>query len=263
MFSNSALVDYTKISPNKGNWNSDKQQYVADRKYPISRITIHCTAFQCSVETLGAVFAKVSKQASSNYGIGQDGKVGLYVYEKDRSWCSSSSDNDNRSVTIEVSSDSVSPYSVTDEAYAKLLDLVTDICKRNGKTKIIWFGDKDKSLAYQPKDNEMVMTVHRWFSSKSCPGKMLYDAHPAIADEVNKRLSETECEVKLPVLSKGMKSGYVKSMQILLNAYINAKLEEDGQFGSLTEKQVKRYQKIVGYEQTGICDGKMWKHLLQ
>ena len=66
---------------------------------------------------------------------------------------------------------------------------MTDICRRNGKTKILWFGDKAKTLAYQPKAGEMVMTVHRWFANKSCPGDYLYNLHDEIAAEVNKRLA--------------------------------------------------------------------------
>ena len=144
---------------------------------------------QVTVQSLGGIFAPSSKQASSNYGIGKDGKVGMYVEEKDRSWCSSNADNDNRAVTIEVASDTYAPYKVTSAAYATLLDLVTDICRRNGKTKILWFGDKAKTLAYQPKAGEMVMTVHRWFANKSCPGDYLYNLHDEIAAEVNKRLA--------------------------------------------------------------------------
>lgn len=177
--SNSSLVSYTQISPNKS----------SPRKYDITRITIHCVVGQVTVQSLGGIFAPSSKQASSNYGIGKDGKVGMYVEEKDRSWCSSNADNDNRAVTIEVASDTYAPYKVTSAAYATLLDLVTDICRRNGKTKILWFGDKAKTLAYQPKAGEMVMTVHRWFANKSCPGDYLYNLHDEIAAEVNKRLA--------------------------------------------------------------------------
>lgn len=132
--SNSSLVSYTQISPNKS----------SPRKYDITRITIHCVVGQVTVQSLGGIFAPSSKQASSNYGIGKDGKVGMYVEEKDRSWCSSNADNDNRAVTIEVASDTYAPYKVTSAAYATLLDLVTDICRRNGKTKILWFGDKQR-----------------------------------------------------------------------------------------------------------------------
>ena len=177
---NSNLVSYTQISPNKS----------SPRRYAITRVTIHCVVGQLSVQSLGNVFALSSRQASSNYGIGFDGKVGMYVQEHDRSWCSSNADNDNRAITIEVASDTFYPYRVTSEAYSTLLDLVTDICRRNGKTKITWFGDKEKTLAYSPEANEMVMTVHRWFANKSCPGDYLYDLHDEIAAEVNRRLSE-------------------------------------------------------------------------
>lgn len=177
--SNSSLVVYTKISPNKS----------SPRNNVIDRISIHCVVGQCSVETLGAIFAPTSKKASSNYGVGYDGRIGMYVEEKDRSWCTSSAANDNRAVTIEVASDTSDPYAVTDAAYAGLLNLVTDICKRNGKNKVIWFGDKDTTLAYVPKANEMILTVHRWFAAKACPGNYLYNLHSNIVNEVNNRLA--------------------------------------------------------------------------
>ena len=126
--SNSPLVSYTRISPNK---NSPRNQNI----YIISP---HCVVGQVTVERLGEIFASTSRDASSNYGIGYDGRVGMYVEEKDRSWCTSSSWNDNRAVTIEVASDTYHPYAITDEAYYKLIDLMADICKRNGKTKILW-----------------------------------------------------------------------------------------------------------------------------
>lgn len=179
--SNSALVSYTLISPNK----------TSPRNKPIDRISIHCVVGQCSVETLGNIFKPTSRQASSNYGVGTDGRIGMYCEEKDRSWCTSSGANDHRAVTIEVASDTTAPYAVNDKAYAAMLDLVTDICKRNGKTKLLWFGDKDKTLAYTPAADEMVLTVHRWFANKSCPGDYLYNRHGEIAAEVTKRLSGT------------------------------------------------------------------------
>lgn len=176
--SNSTLISCTKISPNKN----------SPRNKPIDRISIHCVVGQCTAERIGEIFAPVTRQASSNYGIGLDGRIGMYVEEKDRSWCTSSSANDNRAITIEVASDTAHPYAVKDAAYAALLDLCTDICKRNGKKKLLWFGDKDKTLAYTPKADEMVLTVHRWFANKACPGEYLYSRHDAIAQEVTKRL---------------------------------------------------------------------------
>jgi len=172
--SNSPLVSFTKISPNK----------TSPRNHKIDTITIHCVVGQYSVETLGDIFASASRKTSSNYGIGSDGRIGMYVEEKDRSWCSSNAKNDNRAITIEVASDTTEPYVVNDKAYAALLDLVTDICKRNGIKKLLWKGDKSL-IGQVDKQN---MTVHRWFANKSCPGTYLYNKHPEIAAEVNKRL---------------------------------------------------------------------------
>lgn len=176
-FTNSPLVNYTKISPNK----------TSPRNHKIDTITIHCVVGQCSVETLGNVFASTSRQASSNYGIGYDGKIGMYVEEKDRSWCSSSSANDNRAITIEVASDTKHPYAVNDKAYAALIELLVDICKRNDIKELKW--KADKSLIGQV--DKQNMTVHRWFANKSCPGDYLYERHGDIAAQVNKKLGVT------------------------------------------------------------------------
>ena len=172
--SNSSLVDYTLISPNK----------TSPRTHTIDTITIHCVVGQCTVESLGALFAKASRRGSSNYGIGKDGKIGLYVEEKDRSWCSSNAANDHRAITIEVASDTTHPYAVTDAAYNSLIKLLVDICIRNNIKELKW--KADKSLIGQiDKQN---MTVHRWFANKACPGDYLYERHGQIADEVNKKL---------------------------------------------------------------------------
>ena len=176
-FSNSPLVNYTKISPNKN----------VNRNHKIDTITIHCVVGQCSVETIGNVFAPTSRQASSNYGIGPDGRIGMYVEEKDRSWCSSSASNDHRAVTIEVASDKKEPYAVTKKAYASLINLVADICKRNGIKELKW--KADKSLIGQV--DKQNMTVHRWFANKSCPGTYLYNHMGDIAAKVNKKLGAT------------------------------------------------------------------------
>lgn len=173
--SNSKLVSYTKISPNR----------TSPRTHKIDTITIHCVVGQCSVETLGNVFAPTSRQASSNYGIGYDGKIGMYVEEKDRSWCSSNAANDHRAITIEVASDTKHPYAVNDKAYAALLDLVEDICRRNGIKKLVWSTSKSDRVNHK---NGCNMTVHRDYANKSCPGDYLYNRHGAIAAEVNKRL---------------------------------------------------------------------------
>jgi hypothetical protein len=142
-----------------------------------------------SVESCGRLFASPERKASSNYGIGSDGRIALYVDEANRSWCSSSSSNDNRAVTIEVANTvAADPWPVSDEAYAALLDLVTDICRRNGIKRLLW--KADKSLIGNV--SEQNMTVHRWFAKKACPGDWLYQRHGEIAAEVNKRLNQKE-----------------------------------------------------------------------
>lgn len=204
--SNSPLVNYTKISPNK----------TSPRNHKIDTITIHCVVGQCSIEALGNVFASASKKASSNYGIGYDGRIGMYVEEKDRSWCSSSSSNDNRAITIEVASDTYHPYAIKDAAYKSLINLLVDICKRNDIKELKW--KADKSLIGQV--DKQNMTVHRWFANKSCPGDYLYNRHSQIAAEVNERLgkveegnptipdpNETESEPIKPVTNSTIKVG--------------------------------------------------------
>ena len=180
-YTNSSLVSYTKLSPNHSGL----------RTHSIDRITPHCVVGQCSVETLGNIFLPTSRQASCNYGIGVDGRVGMYVEEKNRSWCSSSSANDQRAVTIECASDTTEPYAFKDVVYQTLIKLCVDICKRNGKKKLLWLGDKDKTLSYEPKSDEMVLTVHRWFANKSCPGSWMYARMGDLAEKVTAQLGGT------------------------------------------------------------------------
>lgn len=180
-YTNSSMVVYTKLSPN----------HSGQRTHGIDRITPHCVVGQTTAEGLGDWFAKKSTQASSNYGIDRDGRVGLYVEEKNRSWCSSSGANDQRAVTIECASDSTEPYAFKDIVYQKLIELCTDICKRNGKSKLIWFGDKEKTLNYEPKSDEMILTVHRWFANKSCPGNWMYARMGDLAEKVTAALGGT------------------------------------------------------------------------
>lgn len=177
--SNSGLVCYTKLSPN----------HSGQRTHGIDRITPHCVVGQMSCETICACFPD-GRGASCNYGIGTDGRISLCVEEGNRSWCSSSSANDQRAVTIECASDKSEPYAMNDFVYESLVNLCTDICKRNGKNKLIWFGDKDKTLAYKSQSNEMVITVHRWFAKKSCPGDWLYNRLGDLAARVTANLSD-------------------------------------------------------------------------
>lgn len=178
-YTNSSLVSYTKISPNK----------TINRTHVIDRITPHCFVGQVTAKRGCEVFLQASRKASCNYVVGYDGQIGLCVEEKDRSWCSSNAANDHRAVTMEIASDTTDPYAITDAAYKATVNLMEDICRRNGKNKLLWFADKTKSLNYQPKDGEMVITVHRWFAAKACPGNYIYNRLGQMADEVNQRLN--------------------------------------------------------------------------
>ena len=176
--SNSKLISCTVLSPNNS----------GTRTMKIDRITPHCVVGQLTAASLGSWFAKKTTQATSNYGIGKNGDIGLYVPEDKRSWCSSSAANDQRAVTIECASATTAPYAMLDTVYASLIDLCVDICQRNGKTKLIWISNKTNALAYQPKSDEMLLTVHRWFANKSCPGDWLYSRLSDLASKVTARL---------------------------------------------------------------------------
>lgn len=180
-YTNSKLISYTKLSPN----------HSGQRTHSIDRITPHCVVGQLSCESICGCFTSPSRQASCNYGIGKDGRISLCVEEKNRSWCSSSNANDQRAVTIECASDMSEPYAMNSAVYNSLVRLCTDICKRDGKKKLLWFADKNKTLNYTPKADEMVLTVHRWFANKSCPSNWLYSRLGDLAAKVTSELSKT------------------------------------------------------------------------
>jgi hypothetical protein len=173
--SNSSLVSYTKLSPHKSSRNG----------HAIDTISIHCVVGQCGVEALGSVFQ--TKEASANYGIGYDGRIGLYVNESERSWCTSSKANDERAITIECASDATAPYAVNDKVYNALIDLLCDVCKRNNIYPLKWSTNKDDRVNHK---NGCNMTVHRDYANKACPGDYIYNRLGQIASEVNERLEE-------------------------------------------------------------------------
>lgn len=178
--SNSSLVTYTNLSPSANHYGA--------RTHAIDRITPHCVVGQCTVESLGNLFANPNRGATSTYGIGYDGRVGLYCIESNAPGTSSSYANDNRAVTIEIASDTTHPYWITDKAYATAIQLMADICKRNGKNKLVYFADKNTALSYSQASNEMLITLHRWFSSTICPGQYIIDHLPDMVKKVNEIL---------------------------------------------------------------------------
>lgn len=206
--SNSPLISYTRLSPN----HSGRRNHVIDT------ISIHCMAGDASVETCGALFADPSRKASSNYGIGSDGRIALYVDEVNRSWCTSSASNDHRAITIEVANNGGAPdWPVSGKAYSALLDLLTDICRRNDIKELLWKGDKSL-IGQVDKQN---MTVHRWFAAKECPGDYLYNRHGEIAAEVNRRLKGEDESVDIAKLISEMTNK--QAYQLMQKAELHAK----------------------------------------
>lgn len=256
-YTNSALICHTRISPNR----------TSPRNHAIDTITIHCMAGNLSVERCGDVFAPSSRKASSNYGIGSDGRIAMYVEEKDRSWCTSNKANDHRAVTIEVANDGGADtgWHVSDKALSSLIALTADICRRNHIRELKWLADKTL-IGQTEKQN---MTVHRWFAAKACPGDYLYSKHYYIAAEVNKLLgaiSDTITEPPSssappaanspapavppaaaipPPLSSASDSrlqvtSHIKAIQSWLNTYYRSALSLDGIYGPKTKKALVR-----------------------
>lgn len=224
--SNSSLVTYTRLSPN----------HSGRRTHQIDRITPHCVVGQMTAAGIAACFASSARQASCNYGIGVDGGVALIVDEGNRSWCSSSNANDQRAVTIECASNTTHPYAMTAKVYNKLVDLCEDICRRNHKKKLLWLGTA--ALNYTPKADEMVLTVHRWFANKACPGDWLFNRLGSLASEVTKRLTGfTPYKVKITkaVNVRKKPTGASKKIMVLTagGVYTIVKVSKNKKWGKL------------------------------
>jgi N-acetyl-anhydromuramyl-L-alanine amidase AmpD len=220
--SNSSLINYTKLSPYKN----------SPRSHTIDTITIHCYVGQVSVEDAGDWFA--NSGSSCNYVIGKDGRIGLIVNEEDRSWCSSSRDNDHRAITIECASDKTPPYAVNDKVFESLIKLCADICKRNNIKELKWQGNK--SLVGQV--DKQNMTVHRWFANKECPGEYLYNKHGEIAERVNNILNPPA-----PISNEVIYKVQVGAYKVKLNATLQLNnMKKKGVDGFVTK--VGDYYKV-------------------
>lgn len=227
----SSLVDYIKISPNK----------TSPRNHKIDTITIHCMAGNLTIETCANVFAPTSRKASSNYGVGSDGRVGCYVDEADRSWCSSNKANDMRAITIEVANDGGADtgWHVSGVAMNSLIKLVADVCKRNNIKKLVWSDNKDDRINHR---NGCNMTVHRDFKNKSCPGDYLMSKMHYIADEVNKLLGSSDSSTVSGVVPS--KPAPVKSLDEVAKEVIN------GEWGNGSER--KKRLEAAGYVYSAV-----------
>lgn len=255
--SNSKLVSYARLNPN----------CTKPRNHAIDKITIHHMAGNLTVEQCGALFASTNRKVSSNYGIGTDGRVGLYVDEANRSWCSSNAANDHRAVTIEVANDRKGgDWHVSDRALAKLIDLCVDICQRNGIARLNFTGDKSGNL-----------TMHKWFTATNCPGTYLESRFPYIAEQVNARLAANNntsiggtntVTIELPIIKMGANGSEVTALQRLLRSRgfkgkNGGVLTLDGDFGSNTDYALRLFQKSVGLTVDGICGKATWAAILR
>ena len=257
-YTNSSLVTYKKLT---GDYNK--------RNHVIDTITIHCFVGQVTAKRGCDYFYETERKVSSNYVVGYDGSIGLSVEEKNRAWTSSSPANDHRAITIEVASDTKPPYAVTEKAYAALIALVTDICKRNNIKKLIW--KNDKSLIGQP--DKQNMTVHRWFAATACPGDYLMEHMSDIANKVNEKLGvsavKTTVSIDAPKTIGGndMTRGYFKKgdknegvyayKQLLIAlkkaGIITQGVDNNNSFGDGTVTATKQVQKAAKIEQDGFA----------
>ena len=149
----SPLTSVAIMSPN----------HSGSRLNPISKITIHHMAGNLSIETCGNVFLNPNKQASSNYGIGSDGRIACYVEEEDHPWTSANWENDDRAITIEVAnSESGGDWPISQAAYASLISLCADICNRYG------------IYPYYDGTPSATLTEHCMFVATNCPGPTIH-----------------------------------------------------------------------------------------
>lgn len=185
-YTNSPLVSYTRLSVLTS----------GQRKHVIDRITPHCYVGQVTVQQMGEWFYNNPRSASCNYGIAKDGQVGLFVEEKNRSYCSSNIENDNRAITIECASDTTSPYAFKEIVYQRLIELCVDVCRRNGKNKLLWFPNRQDRLNYNPAADEMVLTMHRDLFDTDCPGQWMVNHMSDLAEKVTAELAK---DINVPV----------------------------------------------------------------
>ena len=226
--SKSSLVNYTKLSPNCSSRNGAR----------ICKITPHHMAGNLTIEQCAEVFQNSSRQASANYGIGSDGRIGCYVDENDRSWASANYDNDRQAITIEVANDEIGGnWHVSDKALESLINLCVDICKRY-----------NFKLTYDETPNGS-LTRHNMFVNTTCPGPYLQSKFPYIAEEVNKRLEGQSTSTPTALTTSGDET--IKYIQNKLNARYNTSLNVDGIFGPLTKKAMVKGLQIELNTQCG------------
>ncbi len=186
------------------------------RNAKISRITPHCIAGKMTAEA-ALTFFKNSTNSSANYVIGHGGKIGLSVRETDRAWTTSSGKNDNKAITVEISNSAGAPnWPMSEEAVDAFVALTVDICEYYGFKKVVYY-EKPMTIAIGeeatekwitsldvPKD-ALLVTLHRWYKNKACPGKWFVKRLPEVVSRINKEIKSTKKEEK-PATEKAQSS---------------------------------------------------------
>lgn len=189
-FTNSPLVNHIRLC---NDYSPGRYHRIYNPSGAILKITLHHMAGNLTIEKCGDLFATSERQVSSTYGVGTDGRIGLYVEEKNRPWTSSSADNDYKAVTVEIANDRIGGnWHISDKALASTINLCVDVCKRNGIKKLIYTGDETGNL-----------TLHKFFAATNCPGPYLESKMEYIAKQVNKRLNQPVDVIAAPTIKVG------------------------------------------------------------
>lgn len=236
-------LKHTTVPANATNYQKGR----AGKK--ISKITIHHMAGNLTAAACGKVFQRKNLYASSNYGVDSKGNIGYYVSEPNRSYASSSATNDNVAVTIEVANDGRASknWHVSDKAIASTINLVVDICKRNGI----------KQLTYNSKSSG-TLTRHNMFAATTCPGPYLQSKFPYIRDQVNKKLkvkpTTTSSKPKTPAKTRKIYGGFTAHYSASLagksataKTAVNARNNPDTNSSIYLLKRKGRRIKLTGY----------------
>ncbi len=234
----SSLASYVDISPNCYN----------GRSHTIDTITPHYVSGNCKIETIGEIFSNPNRRASSNYGIGSDGRIGCYVDEEDTAWTSGSRANDGRAVTIECAN--LADTSLTQACWDSLVALCVDICKRYGWSGLYYCGSADYGQCPEP---YMLLTMHKWFQDTDCPGPWFSRQFDRLAHEVTAAMSGEVPDVKPRNNTQGGKldvdgiGGYntILDMQHALGTY------EDGTISGQVHNNYKNFPAFTNVEWGG------------